>query len=281
MTACMISKVMFFSKMLFLFAFFFTQITLAQKDHPWSARWTSLALRSLPVYYEHQNWRDFKVQHQMALAYYFSNSPKGFQYVQAQLAYRHPLKPVPDPDLFGFQDLETTLVYSFNSSIQVFASGLLPLSKSSVKKPLITAGSVGVSYFLSLIEESEVFSDIGILFKHFISVNAHQNVLKSFLETYIYNDLVSLNHEVHIKGLSYAGFVLESFLGFQNFYTHSSEIYHTWSAEIRLLYSWKNLQLFTSYVRKWNDYDKIMLRTQHIYPYLFLAGVTLSIGMTQ
>ena len=272
----MISKVMSFSKIFLLLPLLLlTQIALAQKDHPWEAHWTSLALRPLPVYYEHQSWKDFKIQHQVGLVYYFSKSQKGFQKVQVQLAYSHPLKPVPDPDLFGFQDLDTTLVYSFNPSFEVFASGLLPLSKASVKKPLVIAGSIGISYFLSFAEKLQKPLELGVLFKHFVSLNAHQNVLRSFLESYIYNDLVSLNHEIHFIGLAYAGFALESSIGFQNFYTYSNNIYNTWSAEMRLLYSWKNLKLFASYIRKWNYYDKVMLRTQHTYPYLFLAGITL------
>ena len=44
---------------------------------------------------------------------------------------------------------------------------------------------------------------------------------------------------------------------------------------MRLLYSWEYLQFFASYMRKWSYYDKIVLRTQHTRPYLFLAGMTL------
>ena len=35
-----------------------------------------------------------------------------------------------------------------------------------------------------------------------------------------------------------------------------------------------------SYIRKRNPYDKIILRTQHTYPYLFLAGAFLKMGIT-
>ncbi len=266
---------MSFSTISILSALLFTQIVFAQEDRPWSASWTSLTLRSLPVYYDHQNWRDFKVQHQVGLAYHSSKSQKGFQAVQMRLAYSHPLKPVPDPDLFGFQDLETILVYSFNPSIQVFASSLLPLSKASIKKPLVVAGSIGVSYLLSLTKEVQKTLDLGLFLKHFISLNAHQNVLRSFLESYIHNDLIALNHEIHLQGPSYAGFTLEPSIGFQNFYTYSDKFYNTWSAEVRLLYSLEYLQLFASYIRKWSYYDKIVLRTQHVYPYRFLVGITL------
>ena len=241
----------------------------------WSAGWTSLALRPFPVYYDHQNWRDFTLQHQVEWAYNFSESGKGFQKVQIQTAYSHPLKPVPDPDFFGFQDLSVVLFYAFNPSAQVFVSSFLPLSKSSVKKPLVGSGSLGVSYFFSLSKELVKLLNLEMHFRHFLSLNAHHNPLRNFLDSYIYNDLISLNHELSITGPAYAGFILESSLGLQSFYNYSSQVHHAWSAEMRFLYSWKNLQLTVSYMRKWNSYDKIMLRTQHIYPYLFLAGISL------
>ena len=266
---------MFFFKIFFLLSSLSIQMVFAQKDSSWSAQWTSLTLRSLPIYYDHQNWRALKVQHQAGLNYHFSKSQKGFKEVQVQLAYVHPLKPVPDPDLFGFQDLTAVLVYALNSSVRVFAGSLLPLSRSSIRKPLTAAGSAGVSYFLSFPEEMEEALRLSLRFRHFISLNAHHNVLRSFLESYIHNDFVVLNHEIHIQGPSYAGFALESSIGFQNFYTYSEKLYNTWSAEMRLLYSWKYLQLFASFMRKWSYYDKIVLRTQHIQPYLFLTGASL------
>ena len=270
---------MSFTRILPLFFLLMTHNIFAQGGFPWSVAWTSLALRPLPVYYDHQNWRDFTLQHQVELAYHFSKLKKGFQKVQIQMAYSHPLKPVPDPDIFGFQDLESSLIYAFNPSVQVFVSSLLPLSKSSVNKPKTVAGSVGISYFLSFSKQPRELLNLGLRFRHFISLNAHQNVLRGFLESYIYNDLVSLNHELHITGPAYAGFVLESSLGFQNFYTYSNKVYNAWSAEIRLLYSWKNFQLMASYVRKWSHYDKIVLRTQHTYPYFFLVGASLKWGL--
>ena len=174
---------MSFSKIFFLFSLLFTQMVFTQEDRPWSAGWTSLMLNSLPMYYDHQkNWRELKIQHQAGLNYHFSKSQKGFQKVQVQLAYSHPLKPVPDPDLFGFQDLSAVLFYAFNSSVQVFAGSLLPLSKASIKKPLVSAGSMGLSYFLQFTEERHKFFQLRALFTHSISFNAHHNVLRSFLE---------------------------------------------------------------------------------------------------
>ncbi len=266
---------MFSSKIFLLLSLLFTQMVFAQKDSSWSAQWTSLTLRSLPIYYDHQNWRELTVQHQAGLNYRFSKAQTGFQEVQVQLAYTHPLKLVPDPDLFGFQDLTAVLVYAFNPFLQVFAGSLLPLSRSSIKKPLTAAGSAGVSYFFSFPEELGEVLRLTLHFRHFISLNAHHNVLRSFLESYIHNDFIVLNHEFHIKGPSYAGFSLESSAGFQNFYTHSHKLYNTWSAEMRLLYSWKYLQLFASFARKWSYYDRIVLRTRHIQPYLFLTGAVL------
>ena len=263
---------MSFSKICFLFFLLFTQTALAQL---WTGQWTSLALRSLPIYYEHQNWRDFQFQHQVEFAYDLSKFQIGFQKIQARLAYSHPLKPVPDPDVFGFQDLETLLIYAFNPSVQVFVGGLLPLSKASLKKPLVTAGSLGVSYLLSFSKDSHELLSLEILFRHFISLNAHHSVLRSFLESYIHNEIVSLNHEILVKSPVYAGFALESSMGFQNFYTYSNEVYNAWSAEIRLLYSWKKLQMFASFMRKWSHYDKIVLRKENIYPYLFITGINL------
>ena len=198
---------MSFIKFPVLFSLFCVHNVFAQ-NFSWSAGWTSLALRPLPVYYDHQNWRDFKLQHQMKLAYHFSKSKKGFQKIQVQTAYSHPLKQVPDPDIFGFQDMEVVLFYAFHSSLQVFVSGLLPLSKSSVKKPLTAAGSVGFSYFFPFPTEQEAL--LSLNFRQFLSLNTHHNLLKSFLESYIYNDLLSLNHELNITGPLYAGFVLES-----------------------------------------------------------------------
>jgi len=269
----MINEVMSFSKIYFLFFSLFIQTVLAQENRPWSTSWTSLALRSLPVYYEHQNWRDFKLQHQVEATYNLSKFQTGFQQIQARVAYSHPLKPVPDPDFFGFQDLEAVLIYAFNPLIQVFVSGLLPLSKASLKKSLVTSGSLGVSYQLLFAKRSQELLGVGILFRHFISINSHYSVLRSFLESYIYNDIVSLNHEILVKSSVYAGFSLESSVGFQNFYTYSNDIYNAWSAEIRLLYSWQKLQMVASFMRKWSHYDKIVLHTQNIYPYLFVTGV--------
>lgn len=259
-----------FMRILVLCFLLFAHLVFAQE---WSAGWSSLALRPLPVYYDHQNWRDFQLQHQAVLAYHFSKSQKGFQKVQVRAAYLHPLKPVPDLDFFGFQDLEAVLFYAFHPSFQMFISGLLPLSKSSVKQPLVTAGSLGFSYFFTFSKEQREF--LNLSFRHFLSLNAHHNPLRSFLESYIYNDLVSFNHELNVTGLSYAGFALESSLSLQSFYTYSRQFHHAWSAEVRLLYLWKNLQLTASYIRRWNPYDRIMLKTQPIYPSLFLAGASL------
>ena len=259
-----------FIRILFLCFLLFAHPVFAQG---WSVGWTSLALRPLPVYYDHQSWRDVQLQQEALLAYDFSKSQTGFQKIQVRTAYLHPLKPVSDLDFFGFQDLEAVLLYAFHPSFRMFISGLLPLSKSSVKQPLVTAGSLGFSYFFSFSKEQKEL--LNLSFRHFLSLNAHHNPLRSFLESYIYNDLVSLNHELNITGLSYAGFTLESSLILQNFYTYSRQFHHAWSAEARLLYSWKNLQLMASYVRKWNPYDKIMLRIQPIYPSLFLAGASL------
>lgn len=271
----MISKAMSFIKVSLLFFLLLTPVAFAQTSFPWSASWTSLALRSLPVYYEHQNWRDLILQHQVEASYDLLKFQTGFQQVQARLAYSHPLKPVSDPDFFGFQDFEAVLVYAFNPSVQVFVSGLLPLSKSSLTKPLVTAGSLGVSYLLSFSKKDSKLLNLEILFRHFISLNAHQSVLRSFLESYIHNDVVSLNHEISVKGPIYAGFALESSVGFQNFYTYSNKVYNAWSAEIRLLYSWEKLHIFSSFMRKWSHYDKVVLRTQYIYPYLFVTGIAL------
>ena len=270
----MISKVMSFIRMSFLLSLF-TFTVFAQTQFPFSARWTSLALRSLPVYYEHQNWRDLVIQHHVEASYNLSKFQTGFQKVQARVAYSHPLKPVSDPDFFGFQDFETILVYAFSPSVQVFVSGLFPLSKSSLRKPLVTAGSLGMSYSLSFVKKESPLLSVEVLFRHFISLNAHQSVLRSFLESYIHNDIVSLNHEILLKGPFYSGFSLESSVGFQNFYTYSHKVYNAWSAEFRLLYSWKKLQVFASFMRKWSHYDKVVLRAQHIYPYLFVTGIAL------
>ena len=239
----------------------------------WSVGWTSLALRSLPVYYDHQSWRDVQLQHQALLAYDFSKSQVGFQKIQVRTAYLQPLKQVSDLDFFGFQDLEAILFYAFNPSFQMFISGLLPLSKSSVKQPLVTAGSIGISYFFDFSREQKEL--LNLSFRHFLSLNAHHNPLRSFLGSYTYNDLAAFNHELNITGPSYAGFVLESSLSLQSFYTYFRQFHHAWSAEVRLLYSWKNLQLTASYIRKWNPYDKIILQTQLIHPYLFLVGASL------
>ena len=259
-----------FTKILVLCFLLFAHPVFAQG---WSVGWTSLALRPLPVYYDHQSWRDFQLQQEASLAYDFSKSQTGFQKIQVRTAYLHPLKPVLDLDFFGFQDLEAVLFYAFHPSFQVFISGLLPLSKSSVKQPLVTAGSLGFSYFFVFSKEQKEF--LKLSFRHFFSLNAYHNPLRSFLDSYIYNNLVSFNHELNITGPSYVGFALESSLSLQNFYTYSRQFHHAWSAEVRLLYSWKHFQLMTSYVRKWNPYDKIMLRIQPIYSGLFLAGAAL------